>query len=192
MATISSTPLNEWQEGQHLFAMAFPTLFPRGVGDLQPPTGHRRPREVSIMDWARHLLKYKDGRFGKHRRFRYVAFNMHYRRTADRQARYATKKVTRCGSLWRPAIQSNCRLLSLAPPTKFRVHAHFGQKGETSSNPWCETLTASSRSVLQICSGRISTGTCLPPVRFELRPAPRHTEQGMRISPTILTLLPRG
>ena len=65
MATISSTPLNEWQEGQHLFAMAFPTLFPRGVGDLQPPTGRRRPREVSIMDWARHLLKYKDGRFGE-------------------------------------------------------------------------------------------------------------------------------
>ena len=37
MATISSTPLNEWQEGQHLFAIALPTLFPRGVGDLQPP-----------------------------------------------------------------------------------------------------------------------------------------------------------
>jgi helitron helicase-like protein/uncharacterized protein DUF6570 len=97
MATISDTPLNEWKEGQHLFAMAFPTLFPRGIGDLQPPNGHRRPLEVTIMDWARHLLKYKDGRFGRHKRFRYVAFNMHYRRTAGRQARYATKKITRPG-----------------------------------------------------------------------------------------------
>jgi hypothetical protein len=76
MATISATPLNEWKEGQHLFAMAFPTLFPRCIGDLQPPTGYRGAQDVSIMDLASHLLKYKDGRFGRHKRFRYVAFNM--------------------------------------------------------------------------------------------------------------------
>ena len=83
MATINAIPLNEWQEGRHLFAIAFPTLFPRGIGDLssQLVTGDL---EMSPSWIGRHLLKYKDGHFGKHRRFRYVAFTMHYRRTADR------------------------------------------------------------------------------------------------------------
>lgn len=60
------------------------------------------------MEWASHLLRYKDGRFGMHPRFRYVAFNMHYRRTANRQARYATKKYNATFTLgWRANTDIN-------------------------------------------------------------------------------------
>lgn len=94
MPTVQSTPLNERNPDRMLFSMAFPFLFPRGLADFHLPGGNRRLTPItSIKDWARHLLQYKDGRFGRHNRFRYVAFNMHSRTAVEKSARLATTKV---------------------------------------------------------------------------------------------------
>ena len=50
---------------------AFPTLFPTGAG------GFMAPREcvVTVGNYFKHLVKYDDGRFTRHPRFRYFALN---------------------------------------------------------------------------------------------------------------------
>ena len=55
---------------------AFPTLFPTGATDFVAP----RPRALTIGNYFKHLLLYKDGQFAQHPRFRYFALNteMHW------------------------------------------------------------------------------------------------------------------
>ncbi len=50
---------------------AFPTLFPTGAGDFLAP----RVRAVTVGNYFKHLMKYDDGRFATHPRFRYFALN---------------------------------------------------------------------------------------------------------------------
>ena len=50
---------------------AFPTLFPYGKADFNMP----RSRTVTLAVYAKHMLKYQDGRFGRHPLFRYYMFN---------------------------------------------------------------------------------------------------------------------
>lgn len=52
--------------------MAFPTLLPHGKADLNSPD---RKEKVSIGDYFKHLLRYKDNRFQEHPRFRFFAMN---------------------------------------------------------------------------------------------------------------------
>src|SRR6266702_3768621 len=49
----------------------FPTLFPYGKADFDIP----RSRTVTLAAYAKHMLKYQDGRFGRHPLFRYYVFN---------------------------------------------------------------------------------------------------------------------
>src|SRR6266700_3642094 len=49
----------------------FPTLFPYGKADFDMP----RSRIVTLAAYAKHMLKYQDGRFGRHPLFRYYMFN---------------------------------------------------------------------------------------------------------------------
>ena len=65
VASFRQTPVSEWQN-QCLFRMAFPSLFPDGRGDFYLP----RERKIRFGSWLQHLLKYKDGRFARHLRFR--------------------------------------------------------------------------------------------------------------------------
>ena len=52
--------------------MAFPTFFPKREADwLQP-----RMRNVHLHEYAKHLLRYRDNRFGRHPRFRYFLLNI--------------------------------------------------------------------------------------------------------------------
>lgn len=68
---IGSSPINEYNT-KGLFDMAFPTLFPRGEADwLQA-----RLRNVHLHDYAKHLLRFSDNRFGRHPRFRYFLLNI--------------------------------------------------------------------------------------------------------------------
>lgn len=67
--------------------MAFPTLYATGRADFNSP----RLRSVSLSDYARHLLCYHDGRFGRHPRWRFLAFNTIMRRKAANAARYVSK-----------------------------------------------------------------------------------------------------
>jgi len=41
--------------------LAFPWLFPGGIGDIK----ESREYDIDIADWAQNLLFYKDGRFAK-------------------------------------------------------------------------------------------------------------------------------
>ena len=59
----SPEPINEFEEDNSLFTRAFPWLFPGGLGDF----GQFRDKKITVGDWARHLLYYKDGRFAKDR-----------------------------------------------------------------------------------------------------------------------------
>ena len=78
MASIRPTPINETDQSIHIARMAFPTLFPHGHASFNIP----RLRHVSFIDWARHLLRYKDGRFARHSMFRFWVFNTNMRATA--------------------------------------------------------------------------------------------------------------
>ena len=59
----SPEPINEYEEDNSLFTRAFPWLFPGGLGDY----GQFRNKKITVGDWARNLLYYKDGRFAKDR-----------------------------------------------------------------------------------------------------------------------------
>jgi hypothetical protein len=74
--------------GQALFTMALPTLFPLGKADFSIP----RLRTVSLSDWAQHLMRYKDGRFGSHPRFRYMVFNQIMRQRVASSSRWFANK----------------------------------------------------------------------------------------------------
>src|SRR5271168_3662376 len=74
--SIRSTPIDEAAGKDRIFAMAFPTLYPTGLADFNAP----RLRKVDLNDYIRHLMCFSDGRFGRHPRWRFLAFNMIMRR----------------------------------------------------------------------------------------------------------------
>jgi len=49
----------------------FPTLFPYSKADFDMP----QSRTVTLAAYAKHILKYQDGQFGRHPLFRYYVFN---------------------------------------------------------------------------------------------------------------------
>lgn len=85
--TVGSSPINEYNT-EGLFDMAFPTLFLRGEVDwLQP-----RMRNVHLHEYAKHLLRYSDNRFGRHPRFRYFLHNIIMRHHAQASSTVFVKK----------------------------------------------------------------------------------------------------
>jgi hypothetical protein len=64
-------PINEYQT-EGLWAMLFPTLYPRGRADFL----HPRRLRVTVADYVRHLMLFEDGRFAAHPRWRYFATNV--------------------------------------------------------------------------------------------------------------------
>ena len=87
MPSFRQTPIDE-SSGQALFTMALPTLFPLGKADSSIP----RLRIVSLSDWAQHLMRYKDGRFESHPRFRYMMFNQIMRQRVGSSSRWFANK----------------------------------------------------------------------------------------------------
>ena len=55
--------------------MAFPTLFPTGAADFLGQCCN----QVTIGNYFTHLMKYRDGRFARHPRFRFFALNTEMR-----------------------------------------------------------------------------------------------------------------
>ena len=82
------TPIDELGRKHRLFAMCFPTLFPYGTADWH----QGRMRNVSLADWGEHFLKFHDGRFGAHPRFRFLVFNMLMRNKAREASGFWVKK----------------------------------------------------------------------------------------------------
>jgi ATP-dependent DNA helicase PIF1 len=87
---IRATPIDEAAGKERIFAMAFPTLFPTGDADFNTS----RSRSVSLKDYAQHLLRWKDGRFGRHPRFRFLIFNIYMRQQASSTARFYVSKAS--------------------------------------------------------------------------------------------------
>jgi ATP-dependent DNA helicase PIF1 len=81
--TVRQTPLSE-RSASFIMRGAFPTLFPYGKADFDMP----RSRTVTLAAYAKHMLKYQDGRFGRHPLFRYYVFNRIMREQALSATRF--------------------------------------------------------------------------------------------------------
>ena len=88
--SIRQTPIDEASGKDRIFAMAFPTLYPTGRADFNAP----RARKVALKDYAQHLIRFHDGRFGRHPRWRFFIFNLLMRRTASSSARFYVSKAS--------------------------------------------------------------------------------------------------
>jgi hypothetical protein len=59
---IHSTPIDEAVRRERIFAIAFPTLYPNGFADFN----EARSQAITLKEYASYLMRYKDGRFGRH------------------------------------------------------------------------------------------------------------------------------
>jgi ATP-dependent DNA helicase PIF1 len=72
-----------------ILRMVFPTLFPNGQSDISFP----RRDKIPFNEWIRHTMRYRDGRFGRHARFRYEVFNMLQREKVRSQASWICREI---------------------------------------------------------------------------------------------------
>ncbi|CAG8622461.1 21469_t:CDS:2 [Cetraspora pellucida] len=84
---IDGNPINEFQTPGYI-ACAFPTLYPTGDGNLQS----EHVRKIKPAGYFSHLLKYKDGRFAQHARWRYFALNSQMRWRALQEGKVYVKQ----------------------------------------------------------------------------------------------------
>ena len=82
--TTDTRPASEFTT-PYFFTMAFPCLFPYGKGDFHI---NRPVTCPSLHDWAEHLLWYQDGRFARHKVWKFVVHNMILRKRALEQSRF--------------------------------------------------------------------------------------------------------
>jgi ATP-dependent DNA helicase PIF1 len=83
-------PIDEALGRDHIFTMAFPTLYPTGQADFNMPC----IRKVALNNYARHFLCYRDGRFGRHPHWRFFVFNLLMRRKANTAAQFYMSKAS--------------------------------------------------------------------------------------------------
>jgi hypothetical protein len=108
---ICSTPIDEAAGRERIFAIAFPTLYPNSQADFN----QARSRSVTLKEYASHLMRYKDGRFGRHPRWRFMVFNILMRDKSKKSARYYVSKSSNLSDLtWEElgeALNSDSSLL---------------------------------------------------------------------------------
>lgn len=90
MPSYSSQPISEFDRGQPLLSLAFPSLFPTGAAEFYS----FRPRAVSYRDLVKYLLLYKDGRFERHPTFRYLVFNTVVRQQVNKNSSFYVKNLS--------------------------------------------------------------------------------------------------
>ena len=83
----ADTLVNEFNTESYM-SCAFPALFPTGAGDFLAP----RERAVTVGNYFKHLVRYDDGRFARHPRFRYFALNSEMRWRALQAGRVYIKQ----------------------------------------------------------------------------------------------------
>lgn len=79
-------PISEYSDTK-LFCLAFPWLFPGGMGDIK----ESRERDVDIGEWAENLLFYEDGRFAKDNLWCFFTLNYIQRHRNKSQSRWFVK-----------------------------------------------------------------------------------------------------
>ena len=84
------TPLDEASGKERILTLAFPTLYPTGLADINMP----RLRNVTLKEYARHLLCWHDGRFARHARWRFVVFNMLMRQKSSSSAQFYVSRAS--------------------------------------------------------------------------------------------------
>lgn len=90
MPSFQSQPISDFDRGQPLLSLAFPSLFPTGAAEFCSV----RPRTVSYRDFVKHLLLYKDGRFARHPTLRYFVFNTIIRQEVSKNASFYVKNLS--------------------------------------------------------------------------------------------------
>jgi ATP-dependent DNA helicase PIF1 len=109
--SVRLTPIDEASGKERILSMAFPTLYPTGVADFFVP----RQRSVTLPQYAEHLMRYRDGRFAKHPRWRFYIFNIIMRQRARKVSGFYTSKQSGLKNLSREdlatAFQENKSLL---------------------------------------------------------------------------------
>jgi hypothetical protein len=82
---VSPEAVDEYDTSFRIFCLAFPWLFPGGIGDwCDVPT----TEGIKVDDWAKALLLYYDGRFSKDKMWCFYALNYVQRRQNMRQGSY--------------------------------------------------------------------------------------------------------
>jgi hypothetical protein len=110
--SIRHTPIDESAGQERIFSQAFPTLYPTGRADPNTP----RLREVSLRDYARHFLCWRDTRFARHARWRFFVFNIIMRQKSRTTANfYVSRRAPHLKNLTREelgeALQADTSLL---------------------------------------------------------------------------------
>src|SRR6266576_5054592 len=82
------TPISK-RSASFIIRGAFPTLFPYGKADFNM----LRSRTVTLAAYAKHMLKYQDGRFGRYPLFRYYVFNRIIREQALNTTRFLYSRL---------------------------------------------------------------------------------------------------
>ncbi|OJD24648.1 hypothetical protein ACJ73_03984 [Blastomyces percursus] len=90
LPSFRNTPLDEFNNSHPLLSWAFPTLFPYGAAEFTLP----RQRTIEYTEYVRFLMQYKDGRFARHPRFRYVIFNTLFRKQVGIRGKFWYRQST--------------------------------------------------------------------------------------------------
>ena len=159
--TIRGAPISEFTT-EGYFSMAFPTLYPTGAADFLG----QRCNQVTIGNYFTHLLKYGDGRFARHPRFRFFALNterggVHFKREESTSSNIQVTPNLRLMSSETWLVEKD----KLSPTGFFIMPQVYMVQDSTCSNreavsfPWWTHLDYqpfSSPTVQQICSGQNS------------------------------------
>jgi hypothetical protein len=95
MPTIRPEPIDEHNRNLRYVIEAFPSLFPKGEADFHED----RLCNVSASDYFKHLMRYHDGRFARHPRFRYFAWNSILRWDGKKRSRMFAKRNSNDGMM---------------------------------------------------------------------------------------------
>ena len=79
---------SEFDSTEQVFVNSFPWLFPGGIGDVYD---RKRGKVRDIHQWAKHMLRYQDGRFINDQMFCLYVFNMLQRHTNNSQGNFFYK-----------------------------------------------------------------------------------------------------
>ena len=95
MPTIDSIPINEHDQNHCYMIDAFPCLYPTGEADFHADRSHT----ISAQEYFKHLIRYRDGRFARHPRFRYFAWNSILRWDGKKRSRIFAKRNSNDGMM---------------------------------------------------------------------------------------------
>jgi hypothetical protein len=88
--SICMTLIDEASSKDQIFVMAFPTLYLTGQADFNTP----RLCKVDLNDYIQYLIRFHDGRFGQHPRWRFFASNILIRHKANSSACFYVSKAS--------------------------------------------------------------------------------------------------